>query len=138
MYMFRFIINFLIVFSVIPFNQSLANNNLIELTCFTEFIDDKPSQRKVPIFFSKINLNNNDFYWSDIDRRIIKLDITSERISVIADSGVQLRKAVQINRINGSFLYIKPTLKTDGSLAGGQAYEGKCEVGIKKKLFWVI
>ena len=128
------VIFFIFSLAFLPY-QSLAKNNLIELTCFTEFLNDKPSQRKVPIFFAKINLSNNDIYWSDINKRIIEKDITPDNISVLAESGVEARKVLEINRINGSFFYAKPTLKADGSIAGIDFFEGICEFGIKKKLF---
>ncbi len=120
---------------VLLFYITEAIASILNLTCYTEFIEDVPSNTKTPIYFAKIDFQNNHMTWSDSKKRMIKLDISEDTIRFYADSGVALRKFVSINRINGSFRYLRPNIKNDGTMYGATSYEGKCEVGVKKKLF---
>lgn len=127
-------VNILIILCILFATPTLAKE--VNLTCHTEFIDDKPSNNKIPIWFAKVDYKNKYMDWSDVDKSANReVKISEQTIVVYANSGVFLKKYININRINGTFTYLKPKILSSGKLTGYIDYKGKCSVGIKKKLF---
>ncbi|MDA9171594.1 hypothetical protein N9O69_05885 [Alphaproteobacteria bacterium] len=62
-----------------------ASASILNLTCYTEFFNDVPSNTKEPIYFARIDFQNNHMTWSDSKKSIIKLDITDDKIMFYAD-----------------------------------------------------
>ena len=127
---------FLIFCKITILNLSFAEEKTLRLTCYSNFINEKPSHNKIPIYFANINFAKKTFQWSDISnsaKREVKF--TEEQIHLFAESGVFLKKTVLMNRINGSFLYLKPEIDRYGKMFSHTQYEGKCEIGIKKRKF---
>lgn len=127
-------INLLIILCFIFAKTTLATE--VKLTCHTDFINNKLSNNKIPIWFAKVDYKINHFDWSDVDNSAKKeIRVSEETIVLSADTGIFLKKYININRINGRFTYLKPRVLSNGKLSGLIKYEGICIVGIKKKLF---
>ena len=54
--MIKIISSLLTILTLMSPMLSLADNDTVELTCHTEFIDDKPSQTKTPIFWKVLKM----------------------------------------------------------------------------------
>ena len=129
-YMFRI---FFILLAVLNFSK-FSSASETQLTCYTKFIGDKPTNQNVPIWYASINIKAKHMDWSDISKKAErKLDIFDDSVILYAESGFKLntvKKTVAINRINGTFMYFRPN-----EVKGATLYEGQCEIGIKKKIF---
>tara|TARA_B110000503_G_C6994041_1_gene348634 strand:+ start:223 stop:618 length:396 start_codon:yes stop_codon:yes gene_type:complete len=124
----------IIIFTILVTSSIKASE--VNLTCHTDFINNKPSNNKIPIWYAKVNYAKNHIDWSDVDNSAKrKFKLSQESIVVYADTSVALKKYVNINRVNGTFTYLKPNVLSNGKLYGFIKYEGRCSVGIKKKLF---